>query len=45
MDGSQTFVTAAPDVPDIILRDPPGSSFASIESGESISFTSSSSNN
>ncbi|WDF57983.1 T9SS type A sorting domain-containing protein [Flavobacterium sp. KACC 22758] len=40
-DGSQTFVTAAPDVPAIILRDPPGSnSFASIESGESISFTS-----
>ena len=39
-DGSQTFTTAAPDVPDIILRDPPGSnSFASIESGESISFT------
>ncbi|MFB9076325.1 LamG-like jellyroll fold domain-containing protein [Flavobacterium procerum] len=43
-DGSQTFVTAAPDVPAIILRDPPGSnSFASIESGESISFTSESS--
>jgi hypothetical protein len=43
-DGSLTFVTAAPEVPDIILRDPPGSnSFASIESGESISFTSSSS--
>lgn len=39
-DGSQTFITAAPDVPDIILRDPPGSnSFATIESGESISFT------
>jgi len=39
-DGSQTFTTAAPDVPDIILRDPPGSnSFASIESGESITFT------
>ncbi|CAL2104919.1 putative secreted protein (Por secretion system target) [Tenacibaculum sp. 190524A02b] len=39
-DGSQTFVTAAPDTPDIILRDPPGSnSFASIEAGESISFT------
>ncbi len=38
-DGSQTFITAAPDVPDIILRDPPGSnSFASIEEGESISF-------
>lgn len=40
-DGSQTFITAAPDVPDIILRDPPGSeSFASIEKGESISITS-----
>ncbi|WP_111706330.1 LamG-like jellyroll fold domain-containing protein [Lutibacter citreus] len=39
-DGSQTFTTAAPDVPDIILRDPPGSnSFAYIESGESITFT------
>lgn len=39
-DGSQTFVTEAPDVPDIILRDPPGSnSFASIEAGKSISFT------
>ncbi|MFH6951052.1 LamG-like jellyroll fold domain-containing protein [Flavobacterium sp. FlaQc-51] len=40
-DGSQTFVTEAPDVPAIILRDPPGSnSFATIEKGESISFTS-----
>lgn len=40
-DGSQTFVTQAPDIPAIILRDPPGSnSFASIEQGESISFTS-----
>ena len=40
-DGSQTFVTAAPDIPAIILRDPPGSnSFATIEKGESISFTS-----
>jgi hypothetical protein len=39
-DGSQTFVTEAPDVPDIILRDPPGSnSSASIEKGRSISFT------
>lgn len=39
-DGSQTFVTAAPDMPDIILRDPPGSnSFASIEKGTSISVT------
>lgn len=43
-DGSRTFVTAAPDVPDIILRDPPGSnSFASIQKGESISFTTESS--
>jgi hypothetical protein len=43
-DGTQTFVTASPDVPDIILRDPPGSnSFASIESGQSISFTTSNS--
>jgi hypothetical protein len=41
-DGSQTFVTAAPDLPDIILRDPPGSnSFASIESGQSITVSSS----
>jgi hypothetical protein len=40
-DGSQTFVTAAPDIPAIILRDPPGSnSFATLEAGESISFTS-----
>ena len=39
-DGSQTFVTKAPNMPDIILRDPPGSnSFASIEKGQSISFT------
>ncbi len=39
-DGSQTFVTAGPDIPDIILRDPPGSnSSASIEAGESISLT------
>ena len=39
-DGSLTFVTKAPDIPAIILRDPPGSeSFASIESGTSISFT------
>ncbi len=43
-DGSQTFVTQAPDIPAIILRDPPGSnSFASIEQGESISFSSESS--
>ncbi|WP_406682777.1 T9SS type A sorting domain-containing protein [Seonamhaeicola sp. MEBiC1930] len=39
-DGGQTFVTAGPDIPDIILRDPPGSnSSASIMAGESISFT------
>jgi len=39
-DGSNTFVTKAPDIPAIILRDPPGSeSFASIEAGTSISFT------
>jgi hypothetical protein len=39
-DGSQTFVTEAPDVPDIILRDPPGSnSSASIEKGETFSFS------
>jgi hypothetical protein len=39
-DGSQTFVTAGVDSPDIILRDPPGSnSFATIESGQSISIT------
>lgn len=43
-DGSQTFVTAAPDIPAIILRDPPGSnSSASLEAGQSISFTSESS--
>lgn len=43
-DGSQTFVTAAPDIPEIVLRDPPGSnSFVSIEKGESISFNTESS--
>jgi hypothetical protein len=43
-DGTQTFVTAAPDRPDIILRDPPGSnSFASIEQGTSFTFTTESS--
>lgn len=43
-DGPQTFVTSAPDVPDIILRDPPGSnSFASIEAGQSMSFNTSNS--
>lgn len=36
----QTYVTIAPQVPDIILRDPPGSnSSASIEKGTKISFT------
>jgi hypothetical protein len=40
-DGSQTFTTQAPDIPAVILRDPPGSnSFATIEKGESISFSS-----
>ncbi|WP_298782320.1 LamG-like jellyroll fold domain-containing protein [uncultured Polaribacter sp.] len=40
-DGTQTFVTAAPEVPAIVLRDPPGTnSFASIEKGTSISITS-----
>jgi hypothetical protein len=48
-DGSQTFVTVGPQLPDIILRDPPGSgSSATIEKGSSFSFskenTSSSSN-
>ncbi len=37
-------LTDAPDIPDIILRDPPGTnSFASIEKGQSISFTTNSS--
>jgi hypothetical protein len=45
-DGSQTFFTAAPDIPDIILRDPPGSnSFASISQGQSITLSTSSSVN
>ncbi len=39
-DGSQTFVTAGPQIPDIILRDPPGSnSSATIEKGSSFSFS------
>ncbi|ARV15313.1 hypothetical protein BTO07_09250 [Polaribacter sp. SA4-12] len=39
------FATIAPEQPDIILRDPPGSnSFASIEQGTTISFTKESSN-
>lgn len=38
--GGVAFATYAPEIPDIILRDPPGSnSFASIEKGTSISFT------
>ena len=37
-DGGQTFQTAGPEVPDIILRDPPGSnSFATIEEGSTFS--------
>ncbi|TRX68016.1 T9SS type A sorting domain-containing protein [Flammeovirga kamogawensis] len=40
-DGSQLFVTKAPDFPDIILRDPPGSgSSATIEAGTEITITS-----
>ncbi|MGB1444839.1 MAG: LamG-like jellyroll fold domain-containing protein [Flavobacteriaceae bacterium] len=36
--GGQTFETAGPEIPDIILRDPPGSeSFATIEQGSSFS--------
>ncbi|RCH55713.1 laminin G [Mucilaginibacter hurinus] len=39
-DGSQTFITAGPAIPDIILRDPPGSgSSATIEKGSSFSFS------
>ena len=39
-DGSLTQVTAAPDVPDIILRDPPGSSSsATISAGTSIAIS------
>ena len=39
-DGTQTFVTAGPQLPDFILRDPPGSeSSATIEKGSSFSFT------
>lgn len=38
--GGQTFETAGPEIPDIILRDPPGSeSFASIEQGSSFAVT------
>ncbi len=39
-DGSQTFVTAGPQLPDFVLRDPPGSgSSATIEKGSTLSFT------
>lgn len=39
-DGTQTFVTAGPQVPDFVLRDPPGSeSSATIEKGSSFSFS------
>lgn len=45
-DGSQTFVTAGPQIPDIILRDPPGSSSsARIEKGSSFSFSKESNSN
>lgn len=48
-DGTQTFVTAGPEIPDFVLRDPPGSgSSATIEKGSSFSFSkenSSSTNN
>ena len=38
--GGVSFATIAPEVPDIILRDPPGSnSFASIEKGTTITYT------
>jgi hypothetical protein len=38
--GGVDFASVAPDVPDIILRDPPGSnSFASIEKGTTITYT------
>ena len=39
-DGTQTFVTAGPELPDFVLRDPPGSSSsATIEKGSSFSFS------
>lgn len=38
-DGSQSFVTAGPQLPDFVLRDPPGSgSSATIEKGSTLSF-------
>jgi len=43
-DGTQSLISEAPEIPDIILRDPPGSnSFASLENGQSITFTTNSS--
>lgn len=43
-DGSQSFVTAGPQLPDFVLRDPPGSgSSATIEKGSTLSFTKSAS--
>ena len=39
-DGTQTFVTAGPEIPDFVLRDPPGAnSFATIEKGTSFTFS------
>jgi len=39
-DGTQTFVTAGPQIPEIILRDPPGSnSSATIDKGSSFTFS------
>jgi hypothetical protein len=39
-DGTQSFVTAGPQLPDFILRDPPGSnSSATIEKGSSFTFS------
>jgi hypothetical protein len=39
-DGTQTFVTAGPELPDFVLRDPPGSnSSATIVKGSSFSFS------
>ena len=39
-DGTQTFVTRGPELPDFVLRDPPGSgSSATIEKGSSFSFS------
>ena len=39
-DGTQSFVTAGPQLPDFVLRDPPGSgSSATIEKGSTLSFT------